>query len=174
MRKARAFAEAGARVRIVAPQITAELGNAGERMEIALREFTESDVDTVDLVVVATSDAAVNEHVARAARAKRRLVNRADEPADGSFDTLAVHRTGDLVIGVSAGGVPRAAAVIRDAIARRFDRRYARALDRLKSERGRLLDAGARDDWGHRSINLLDADFCTAVEDGAFDRERPE
>jgi uroporphyrin-III C-methyltransferase/precorrin-2 dehydrogenase/sirohydrochlorin ferrochelatase len=171
MRKARAFAAAGARVRVVAPEIGAELADSSERLEIAQREFTDADLEAADLVVVATSDPVVNAHVTQLARSKGRLVNRADEPAAGTFDTLAVHRSGDLVIGVSAGGVPRAAAAIRDEIARRFDGRYARALAKLHHERARLLDADARKDWARQSANLLTDDFCTAVESGTLERE---
>jgi siroheme synthase-like protein len=174
MRKARAFATAGARVRVVAPEIAAELADRSERIELVQREFTDDDIEAADLVVVATSNPAVNAHVTQLARRKGRLVNRADEPAAGTFDTLAVHRSGDLVIGVSTGGVPRAAAVIRDEIARRFDARYARALDQLHRERAHLIDADARQDWLHRSANLLTDDFCAAVEGGTFDSEMGE
>lgn len=172
LRKARAFANAGARVRVVAPEIGAELTDESERIEVERREFTDDDVEAADVVVAATSSAAVNAHVTRVARAKRRLVNRADQPAAGSFDTLAVHRSVDLVIGVAAGGVPRAAAVIRDEIAQRFDVRYARALDQLQRERARLLDADARDDWRQRSAKLIADDFCAAVESGTFESEK--
>jgi precorrin-2 dehydrogenase/sirohydrochlorin ferrochelatase len=174
MRKARAFATAGARVRVVAPEIAAEPGDHSGRIEIVRREFIDEDVEPADLVVVATANPVVNAHVTQLARSKGRLVNRADEPAAGTFDTLAVHRSGDLVIGVSAGGVPRAAAVIRDEIARRFDRRYALALDQLHRERARLLDADARQDWKHRSAKLLTDDFCAAVESGTFESEMRE
>jgi precorrin-2 dehydrogenase/sirohydrochlorin ferrochelatase len=174
MRKARAFASAGARVRVVAPEIAAELTDSFERIEVVQREFTDQDLAAADLVVVATSNPAVNAHVTQLARSQGRLVNRADEPAAGTFDTLAVHRSGDLVIGVSAGGVPRAAAVIRDEIARRFDKRYARALDQLHRDRARLLDAAARQDWLRRSAKLLTDDFCAAVEGGTFESETGE
>jgi siroheme synthase-like protein len=174
MRKARAFATAGARVRVVAPEIAEELGDHSGRIEIVRREFIDEDVETADVIVVATSNPVVNAHVTQLARGKGRLVNRADEPAAGTFDTLAVHRSGDLVIGVSAGGVPRAAAVIRDEIARRFDRRYAWALDQLHRERARLLDADARQDWKDRSAKLLTDEFCAAVESGTFESEMRE
>jgi precorrin-2 dehydrogenase/sirohydrochlorin ferrochelatase len=174
MRKARAFATAGARVRVVAPEIAAEVADRSERIELVRRAFTDDDVEAADLVVVATSNPAVNAHVTELARSKGRLVNRADEPAAGTFDTLAVHRSGDLVIAVSAAGVPRAAAVIRDEIARKFDARYARALDQLHRERTRLINADARQDWLHRSANVLTDDFCAAVEAGTFDSEMGE
>lgn len=172
LRKARAFAQAGARVRVVAPDIAPpELTDRHERIEVVRREFADEDVEAADLVVAATSNPAVNARVARVARAKRRLVNRADKPADGTFDTLAVHRSGELVIAVSAGGLPRAAAVIRDEIGRRFDDRYARALDQLRRERADLLAADSRNDWRQRSAELVTDNFCEAVEEGGFDRE---
>ena len=58
---------------------------------------------------------------------------------------MAVHRSGDVTIAVSAGGVPGAAARIRDAIAERFDGRYERAVSALRGLRSRLQTGGGRE-----------------------------
>jgi siroheme synthase (precorrin-2 oxidase/ferrochelatase) len=84
---------------------------------------------------------------------------------------MAVHRAGDVVIGVSAGGVPRAAARIRDAIAERFDGRYASAIAVLGATRDRLLTNGARARWRLVMQQLLDERFCARVESGALPAE---
>jgi hypothetical protein len=81
---------------------------------------------------------------------------------------MATHQNGPLVVGVSAGGVPRAAMRIRDAIAARFDSRYASALGGLMGLRRRLLDRGDRAGWGTASGAMLDAGFCDAVEQGTL------
>jgi siroheme synthase (precorrin-2 oxidase/ferrochelatase) len=119
-------------------------------------------------VIAATDDRATNARVARLASKAGRLVSVADAPAEGSFVGMATHRAGDLVIGVSAGGVPRAAARIRDAIAARFDARYARAIDVLRTRRRRLLDAGKRAEWDRATSELVDEGFCARVESGAL------
>jgi hypothetical protein len=72
---------------------------------------------------------------------------------------------------VSAGGVPGAAARIRDAIALRFDDRYARAIGRLADLRRTLL--GRRDGatWRALSAEVLDDRFCDAVEQGGLESQ---
>jgi siroheme synthase (precorrin-2 oxidase/ferrochelatase) len=84
---------------------------------------------------------------------------------------MATHRAGALVVGVSAGGVPGAAARIRDAIAGRFDSRYARALADLAAIRRTLLDRGRATEWRSLSSGVLDAGFCQSVERDALDEQ---
>ena len=98
------------------------------------------------------------------AHAAARLVNVADAPEEGSFATMATHRSGALVFGVSAGGVPGAAARIRDAIASRFDARYARALAALSRCAERSWTRGAGTEWRARAAEVIDDDFCERVE----------
>jgi siroheme synthase (precorrin-2 oxidase/ferrochelatase) len=111
----------------------------------------------------------VNTTIASDARAAHRLVNVADAPEDGSFATMATHRAGPLVIGVSAGGVPGAAARIRDSLASRFDDRYAHSLAALALLRRSLLDKGEGVRWRALASQVIDSGFCDAVEDGALD-----
>jgi siroheme synthase (precorrin-2 oxidase/ferrochelatase) len=80
---------------------------------------------------------------------------------------MAVHRSGDVTIAVSSGGVPGAAARIRDAIAGRFDGRYERAVSALRGLRSRLLASGD-DKWRDAARRLTGDDFCSSVEDGSF------
>lgn len=169
-RKAAVLMEAGARVRVVAPRASDTLRAlaAAGRVRLIERGYERGDIGDAHLVVAATDDRAVNAAVTADANAAARLVNVADAPADGSFATMAMHREGALVIGVSAGGVPGAAARVRDAIARRFDARYARALDALSGLRRTLLDRGAAAEWRTRAAEVLDDDFCERVETGTI------
>ena len=167
-RKAMALLESGAHVRVVAPVIAEPLHDqvTGGRLQLITRPYAPSDIGDAQLVVAATDDRAVNAAVALDARAAGRLVNVADAPADGSFSTMATHRHGALIVGVSAGGVPSAAARIRDAIAMRFDVRYARALAEISALRRRMLDDGEGESWRRRADILIDERFCEAVESG--------
>ncbi|HUQ45656.1 MAG TPA: NAD(P)-dependent oxidoreductase [Gemmatimonadaceae bacterium] len=168
-RKVAALVAAGAHVRVVAPLIHESLRTVtGDgRVEVVKRRYQREDIGDAQLVIAATDDRSVNAAVAADAGAAGRLVNVADVPADGSFATMATHRSGALVVAVSAGGVPGAAARIRDAIAARFDSRYARALAQLSAVRRELLDRGEGAAWRTRADEILDADFCDAVERGA-------
>jgi siroheme synthase-like protein len=168
-RKALALADAGAAVKVVSPIVSAELEAAQRagRVTIARAEYSDRDLDRVTLVVAATDQREVNAQVAVDAHSRGVLVNIADFPDEGNFHTMALHRSGDVTIAVSAGGVPGAAARIRDAIAERFDGRYERAISALRVLRTRLV---ARDDaqWRDAAPKLLADDFCESVEDGSF------
>ena len=171
-RKARALLEAGARVRLVAPRVGDGLRRAADacdRLEIVERAWAPGDVGDALLVVAATDVRDVNAAVGAEARAAGRLVNVCDRPAEGNFVGAAVHRAGDVVVAVTAGGVPSAAARIRDAIAARIDGRYARAVALLAALRARLLREGRRDEWREATGSLVGADFCDAVESGRIE-----
>jgi siroheme synthase-like protein len=165
-RKARAFSDAGAHVRVIAPTIADEIRalESTGRVAVVERPYSPDDIEDAQLVIAATNDRAVNARVAADARAASRLVNVTDVPAEGSFATMATHRSGALVIGVTAGGVPDAAARIRDVIAERFDSRYARALADLAELRRSLIDRGDGVAWRALAREAIDARFCESVE----------
>ncbi len=170
-RKAAALVEAGATLRVVAPTIAAPMRDlaaaAPARVSVIERPYAAADIDDATLVVAATDSRDVNARVARDARAAARLVNVADEPADGDWTTAAVHRAEPLVIAVTAG-VPAASARVRDALAGRFDSRYARSLGALAALRRRLLDAAGPAAWRDAEQALVGADFCDVIEHGQF------
>jgi siroheme synthase-like protein len=170
-RKLAAFLNGGARVRIVALEATDDVRSLAEagRVEWLARAYQPSDLGDAQLVIAATDDRAVNAKVADDARAVYRLVNVADAPDDGTFTMMAVHRSGSLVVGVSASGVPGAAARIRDAIAQRFDGRYARALERLAAVRRTWLGRGERTRWRDFASSVMDGEFCRTVEEDTLD-----
>lgn len=172
-RKLGALLHAGARVRVVAPEATDEiraLAAAGQ-LEWLARAYLPADLGDAQLVITATDDRAVNAKVGADARAVYRLVNVADAPDDGTFTMMAVHRSGSLVVGVSTGRVPGAAARIRDAIARRFDNRYARALELLAGVRRAALARGDNERWRAMARGVVNDDFCRSVEEDTLDEQ---
>ena len=146
-RKALALFEAGAHVKVIAPEVSIELRDLAashRRITLEKREYIgPDDLRESEVVFAATDSRELNSSIANDARALRRLVNVASDGADGSFTSMAVHREGRLTIGVSAGGVPVAAASIRNEIAEHFDGRYAKLIDQLFSERT-AIDEGSR------------------------------
>jgi len=174
LRKVRALLAAGARVRVIAPAVEDEITALLERepsLTIEQRAFDDGDIGDANLVIAATDDRSINARVGRLARERHRLVNVVDAATDGNFVSMATHRAGDVVIAVSAGGVPRAAARIRDAIAERFDDRYASAIAAIQTARRRLLDSGGADAWERTAGRMLDDDFCARVESGVVPAE---
>ncbi len=110
-RKALALVEAGAQVLVVSPRVTPEL-EAAERahgLSIVREEYSASHLGRSVLVVAATDSREVNARIALDAHSSGKLVNITDYPDEGNFHTMAVHRSGDVTIAVSSGGVPGAA-----------------------------------------------------------------
>jgi siroheme synthase-like protein len=171
-RKALALADAGAQVRVVSPGFTPDLESAAAdgRVSLVRERYASSHIANASLVIAATDDRDVNARVAVDAREHRTLVNITDFPDEGNFHTMALHRSGDVTIAVSSGGVPGAAARIRDAIAARFDGRYERAISALRGLRSRMINGGS-DEWRAAAPKLLGEDFCDSVENGTFNEK---
>ena len=109
-RKAAGLAEAGARVRIIAPRVDASLG----AHQIERRRFRAGDLKGAALAFAATDDRAVNHAVALEARRRRIPVNVADSVEECSFLVPARIARGDLQIAISTGGSsPRLARALR-------------------------------------------------------------
>jgi len=174
-RKAMALAEAGARVEVVAPVTTAELEEAERLGKIKLirESYRVAHIARAMIVIAATDSREINAEVAADARSSGKLVNVTDQPAEGSFHSMALHRSGDVTIAVSSGGVPGAASRIRDAIAERFDSRYGRAVSALRGLRSMLIGTGD-ERWRAAAPDLVGKDFCSSVEDGSIARKVDE
>ncbi len=168
-RKAMALLDAGAQVRVVAPEVSAQLAEAaaGNRLVLRRESYGPHALSDETLVFAATSSREVNSRVAADARARGRLVNVVDSPEEGDFHSMALHRSGDLTIAVSTAGVPTAAARIRDTLATQFDARYERALSALRELRRKLRSAEG-DPWKRATVELMGNDFCESVESGSL------
>ncbi|OGT70944.1 MAG: uroporphyrinogen-III C-methyltransferase [Gammaproteobacteria bacterium RIFCSPLOWO2_02_FULL_57_10] len=105
-RKAVLLDRAGARLRVVAPEICVELeslviAGAGE---LRVRGFDELDMDGVFLAVGATDDEEVNAAVSVAAKSRGLPVNVVDKPSLCSFIVPAIVDRSPVVIAISSGG----------------------------------------------------------------------
>jgi uroporphyrin-III C-methyltransferase/precorrin-2 dehydrogenase/sirohydrochlorin ferrochelatase len=118
-RRAKGLLDAGARVTVVAPVASAalrELADAG-LLAWEQRTYSSSDVDGVWFVQTATGDSAVDAQVSADAEAQRVwCVNASDHEASAAW-TPAVAEVDDVKIAVNAGGDPRRAMAVRDAVA---------------------------------------------------------
>jgi siroheme synthase-like protein len=168
VRKTRALLAAHALVHVVATNASDAMRALAAQQGCTLdeRAYRTADLDGATLAIVATNDRELNAAVAQDAHARRMLVNVADAPGDGTFVTLAAHRSGDVTIAVSAGGVPGVAVRLREAIAARFDARYAEAVYALGALRTRYLAAGDREGWERAQEALITEGFCARVESG--------
>ncbi|WP_427129564.1 uroporphyrinogen-III C-methyltransferase [Pseudarthrobacter sp. S9] len=118
-RRAKGLLDAGARVTVVAPLASpalSELADAG-LLTWEPRPYRTSDVDGAWFVQTATGDSAVDARVSADAEAQRIwCVNASDHEASAAW-TPAVAVVDDVKIAVNAGGDPRRAMALRDAVA---------------------------------------------------------
>jgi precorrin-2 dehydrogenase/sirohydrochlorin ferrochelatase len=170
-RKITALIAGGVFVRVVAPSVSTELrALASQQAQLRIIDdaYDPKHIGDALIVIAATNDAAVNARICDDATVRGRLVNVVDAPERGNFVTPATHRSGDLTIAVSAGRLPAAASAIRDAIAARFDDRYASSIAELRRLRDSLVASGDRDAWKTIVAELLSDGFCSDVEDGSM------
>lgn len=118
-RRAKGLLDAGARVTVVAPLACPALTGLADAGLLAWepRTYRTADVDGVWFVQTATGDAAVDAQVSADAEAQRIwCVNASDHEASAAW-TPAVAVVDDVKIAVNAGGDPRRAMALRDAVA---------------------------------------------------------
>jgi uroporphyrin-III C-methyltransferase/precorrin-2 dehydrogenase/sirohydrochlorin ferrochelatase len=102
-RKAGVLLDAGARVRVVAPEIEPELaGHPG--VEPIVARFEPQHLDGALLVIAATNDREVNRLVSALAQARNLPVNVVDDPELCSFIMPAILDRSPLMIAFSSGG----------------------------------------------------------------------
>jgi uroporphyrin-III C-methyltransferase/precorrin-2 dehydrogenase/sirohydrochlorin ferrochelatase len=102
LRRVRCLVDAGAKVTVIAPEISAEL--AALPVAILRRRYLDGDLAGAWLAPAASHDPAVNERVAAAAEQARIWCVRADSAAESAAWTPAVVRHGDITVAVNAGG----------------------------------------------------------------------
>jgi uroporphyrin-III C-methyltransferase/precorrin-2 dehydrogenase/sirohydrochlorin ferrochelatase len=102
-RKAGVLLEAGAKVRVVAPEIDDELKTQAN-VEAVLARFEPQHLDGVSLIIAATNDRAVNKQVSELAQARNIPVNVVDDPELCSFIMPAILDRSPLMVAFSSGG----------------------------------------------------------------------
>jgi len=168
LRKARALADAGAHVRVVAPTLVAGFTEDG-RFECLAARYEKRHLEGARVAVAATDDEAVNRQVAQDARAAGVLVNVVDRPELCDFIVPAQVRRGDLLIAISTGGAaPALAKRLRERLEKEFGPEYSTYLAVLREVREDLkrrnLAPGARRRIFER---LTEDDLVAAARRGA-------
>ncbi|HPW68890.1 MAG: bifunctional precorrin-2 dehydrogenase/sirohydrochlorin ferrochelatase [Deltaproteobacteria bacterium] len=103
-RKIEALCRAGARVRVIAPDVVEKIAqDAG--IEVVRRDYEPGDLDGAWLVIAATDDEETNIAVSRDAGSRRIFCNAVDQPGLCSFIVPSVVEKGPIKIAISTGGV---------------------------------------------------------------------
>jgi precorrin-2 dehydrogenase/sirohydrochlorin ferrochelatase len=144
--------DAGAHLRVVAPEATAQIRTWADANKIDWhqRSFGSSDLDGIFLVVAATSDTRVHNHIFAEAQEREILCNVVDVPDLCDFYYPAVVQRGALQIAISTSGEsPALAQRLRKELEAQFGPEYEQWLKSLAAARKRLqsdktLDPEAR------------------------------
>ena len=150
-RKVGLLSRAGARITVVAPQICDEIKALPDQacVTIVEREFLETDMADVVLVIAATDNETVNQTVSGLANRQRVPVNVVDNPDLCSFIMPSIIDRSPVQIAVSTGGAsPVLARLLRARLESFIPAAYgrlARLVDEYRhSVKQRFSDAGQR------------------------------
>ncbi|MFB3879750.1 MAG: bifunctional precorrin-2 dehydrogenase/sirohydrochlorin ferrochelatase [Armatimonadota bacterium] len=167
-RKARSLLAAGARLRVVAPELSQQMSALAANCEVtcAPRHYAEGDLDGTLLVFAATDDADVNAAVYRDATARGLLVNVVDDPAHCTFIVPSqVVRDGIRIAISTQGQSPALAKRLREKIEAAIPPAYgklAALMGRLRAEvRKSVPSLGERSE---RWQAVLDSDVLSLIE----------
>lgn len=152
-RKIQSLLAEGARVKVISPEIIAEIEKLVQKDEVEWiqRDFKASDVHQAFLIIAATNNHQVNAFVAKSCT-ENQLINIVDDPTNSSFHFNAVVKRGLMTIAVSTGGAsPIVAKQIRDDIAKIYDEQYEAYMQFLLKARTAILQA----DINMEESNLL-------------------
>lgn len=113
LRRARALAQAGADVLLVAPDAPSDI----EGLQVLREVFSEEALDGADFVLACTDDPELNEKIARLGRSGGAFVNRSDEPGQSDFHMPMYLQQGPVTVAISTGGAsPTLSRRIRDSL----------------------------------------------------------
>ena len=106
LRKTKSLLAGGATIRVISPEVRAELRSLAQNKKIEWfeRGFAEGDLKGVFLVFAATNNPAVQNLIAEEAVKCSVLLNSADHPRASDFHVPAHFRRGKMLVTISTGG----------------------------------------------------------------------
>lgn len=145
-RRVRRFLSEGARVRVVAPEVSAtiEQHEMHGDLEVVRRGVRADDLEGAWFVLAATDNPELNHQVAAWAAQRQTWCIDASDAAKGSARQAAMSKHGDLAVGVVSLDAPDPGRIraVRDAVARHIDAGEV-DLRRRRSGRGRVILVGS-------------------------------
>jgi len=142
-RKVSLLLRAGARVRLIAPELCQSLQRLADtgKIEHHARSYQTDDLDEAVLVIAATNDLTINRAIATTARARRIPVNVVDNPDDGNFIMPSIIDRSPVVAAVSTGGAsPVLARLIRSRLESLIPAGYGRLAELAARFRDRVRE----------------------------------
>ena len=173
LRKIRGLLEAGAKVKVIAPEICAGVEELFQRGEILwLQEnFSAELIGDEIILIAATDNPEVNQLAAQSAQAKKILVNVVDN-VGGNFNVPSRIRRGDFLLTLSTGAnSPAFSKFVRQMLEAEFDENFGAGLkiiSEYRREVKRLLP-----NYKARKIfweQFLTREIWELLKLGAFDK----
>jgi siroheme synthase-like protein len=165
-RKVEMLLGVGARPHVVAKRVGARLeaiAAASPAVTVERRPYRAADLAGAALAFAATDDPALQDAIARDARAAGVWLNAVDEPERCSFVMPAVLDRAPLVVAVSTSGAsPALARRIRDDVAAALGPEYDAALAHLAALRARFAPGRARQE---ALLRLVDGGLLEALRE---------
>jgi len=137
-RKAETMLRYGARVTVVAPELTEEIERWARdgALRVKRKAYDAADLDGASIVIASTDDQRVNEQIAADCRARRIPVNVVDVTPLCEFIVPAIVESGSIQIAISTGGSsPALARTLKEDLHRMVGTEYAEVNDVLGSLR---------------------------------------
>ncbi|MBR3497677.1 MAG: bifunctional precorrin-2 dehydrogenase/sirohydrochlorin ferrochelatase [Selenomonadaceae bacterium] len=137
LRKIRGLLAAGANVKVISPEVCAEVEELFKRGEISLtrENFSEEMLGDEIILIAATNDPEVNRRAAQAARAKKILVN-VVEGAGGNFNVPSTIRRGELLLTISTGAnSPAFSKFLRQMLEAELGENFGAGLEKISARR---------------------------------------
>jgi siroheme synthase-like protein len=157
--KVQALESRGAKVTVIAPEVTAEVERLADdgRVVLQRRPYQPGDLAGAFFVVCGTDDRSVNEAVWREAQERGVVVNVVDDPQHCTAIFPAIVKRGDLQIAVSTDGRSPAVAVrVKQQLEREFGEEYAVLLQILGDARPLLAGWKTQADRAKRWYAIVD------------------
>ncbi len=153
-RKLAGLIRAGARIRLIAPTLAADLDLT--RVDLVHRPYRPGDLQGAALAFAATGNREVNRAVAAEARAAGIPVNVADSSDESDFTLPALLRRGDLTLTVAtAGRSPALAVAVRDRLGTLLGPEWALVVDIAEALRRRRLTPSPDDEYNQSVFRRL-------------------
>jgi siroheme synthase-like protein len=168
--KVEGLLEAGARVTVVSPALSARLAELRESGRIAhsARPYRRGDLAGAFLAIGGTDDRSVNREIWEEAVEAGVLLNLVDDPPRCGFIAPSIVRRGDLAIAISTGGkAPVLAVRLRERIERLVGEEHARFLELAGRFRAPLAErCPSFDERKERWYRLVDSDVLDLLRRG--------
>jgi uroporphyrin-III C-methyltransferase / precorrin-2 dehydrogenase / sirohydrochlorin ferrochelatase len=177
--KIKGLLEAGANVRVIAPELTVGLEelSANNQVEVNRKWYSTGDLDGAFLAIAATDDTATNALVFAEAEELKVLLCSVDDIDHCHFAAPATVRRGDFLMTLStAGKAPALAKRLRRELGASFGPEWGALVDVLSEARSEALALGARecgfDEWSERWSTALDQDIMGLVAGGQIEEAK--